>query len=46
VQLTYQVREGMQAYLRVENLFDEDYEEVLTYTSPGRSVFVGLNASF
>jgi vitamin B12 transporter len=46
VQLTYEVRDGMRAYLRVENLFDEDYEEVLTYTSPGRSVFVGLNASF
>lgn len=44
--LTYEVRDGMEVYLRVENLFDEDYEEVLTYTSPGRTVFVGLNASF
>lgn len=45
-QVTYAMSEGMDLYLRVENLFDEDYEEVLTYTSPGRSVFVGLNASF
>jgi vitamin B12 transporter len=45
-QLTYRMENGMEAYLRVENLFDEDYQEVLTYASPGRSVFVGLNASF
>lgn len=45
-QLTYAMSEDMDLYVRVENLFDEDYEEVLTYTSPGRSVFVGLNASF
>ncbi|NND19680.1 MAG: TonB-dependent receptor [Silicimonas sp.] len=44
--LTYEVRDGMDVYLRVENIFDEAYQEVLTYTSPGRSVFVGLNASF
>ena len=46
VSLSYEVSDGLDAYLRVENVFDEDYEEVLTYTSPGRSVFVGLNASF
>ena len=45
-QLTYRMENGMEAYLRVENLFDEDYQEVLTYASPGRSIFVGLNASF
>ena len=45
-QLTYAISDGMDAYLRIENLFDEDYQEVLTYTSPGRSVFVGINASF
>ena len=45
-QVTYALQDGMDLYVRVENLFDEDYQEVLTYTSPGRSVFVGLNAAF
>lgn len=45
-QVTYKMENGMDLYVRVENLLDEDYQEVLTYTSPGRSIFVGLNASF
>ena len=34
------------AYVRIENIFDEDYEVVPGYNTPGRSVFVGLRASF
>lgn len=45
-QVTYTIENGMDLYVRVENLFDADYQEVLTYTSPGRSIFVGLNAAF
>lgn len=35
-----------EAYLRLENLFDEDYETVRGYNTPGRSIYVGLRASF
>ncbi len=44
--LTYEISDSMDAYLRVENLFDADYQTVDTYNMPGRSVFVGLRASF
>jgi len=30
------------AYLRAWNLLDEDYEEVLGFTSPGTEIVVGL----
>lgn len=45
-QLAYSMSDEVDLYLRVENLFDQNYQEVLTYNSPGRTVFVGLNASF
>jgi vitamin B12 transporter len=44
--LSYDINETTQAYLRVENLFDEDYQTVYNYGQPGRSVFVGLQAKF
>ena len=31
---------------RVENLFDEDYEEVYTYGTSGRAFYVGVSARF
>ena len=45
-QVTYALNDRTELYLQVENLFDEDYQEVLTYTSPGRTIFVGVNAHF
>jgi outer membrane cobalamin receptor len=27
---------------RVENLFDEDYEQAVAFPSPGRAIFAGL----
>ncbi len=42
----YKINDTTEAYIRVENLLDADYQEVLTFNSPGRSVFVGLRASF
>ena len=44
--VSYMINDSTEAYVRVENLLDEDYQEVLTFNSPGRSVFVGLRASF
>lgn len=31
---------------RIDNLFDEHYEEVLGYDTPGQTIYVGLSASF
>ena len=42
----YDISERFQAYLRVDNLFDEDYEEILFFGTPGRSVFGGIRANF
>ena len=44
--LTYDVNDTTEAYLRIENLADEDYQSILGYDAPGRGVFVGLRASF
>ena len=42
----YDVTDSVQAVLRVENLFDEDYETAGGFNTPGRSAYVGLRASF
>lgn len=44
--LTQDLGQGREAYLRVENLFDEDYQVVPGYGTPERSVYVGLRAKF
>ena len=44
--VNYEISEQFQAYVRVDNLFDEEYEEVLNYGTPGRSVFGGIRANF
>ena len=44
--LAYDVTDQAQAYLRVENLFDEDYETAGGYNTADRAVYVGLRASF
>jgi len=42
----YDVNDIITVSLRGENLFDEDYQEVVGYASQGRSIFVGLRAAF
>ena len=42
----YNFSDQFQAYVRVDNLFDEAYEEILNYGTPGRSVFGGIRANF
>lgn len=37
---------GMTLFVRVDNLFDRDYEEVTGYGTPGRSLYAGLTAKF
>ncbi|WP_123876537.1 TonB-dependent receptor plug domain-containing protein [Fuscovulum blasticum] len=44
--VSYEVNDQTEAYLRVENLFDEDYQTVRNYGQPGRSVYLGMRTSF
>ena len=42
--LSYDVTDTIEGYLRVENLFDADYQTVPGYATPERSIYVGLRA--
>ncbi|MGP3695947.1 TonB-dependent receptor plug domain-containing protein [Rhodobacter sp. NSM] len=44
--VTYEVTDAAEAFLRVENLFDEEYQTVRGYAQPGRSIYAGLRARF
>jgi vitamin B12 transporter len=46
VDASYQVSDTAEAYLRIENLFDEDYQTSEGYSTSGRAAFVGLRATF
>ncbi|WP_198174258.1 TonB-dependent receptor plug domain-containing protein [Mesorhizobium xinjiangense] len=43
---SYRFNDSFEAFGRVENLFDEDYEEVLGYNTQGRVAFIGLRGRF
>ncbi len=43
---SYNITKNLQAFGRVENLFDKEYEEVKGYGTPGLSVFGGMKLSF
>ena len=43
--VTYDVSERIEAYVRVDNLLDEEYEERLFYGTPGRSIFGGVRVN-
>lgn len=42
----YQIADGIALFARAENLFDETYEQVFTFVSPGRRVIAGISADF
>ena len=44
--LAYGVSDRAEAYLRVENVFDEDYETAGGFNTADRAVYVGLRGSF
>lgn len=44
--LSYETTDTTEAYLRVDNIFDEDYETSQGYNAPGRVWSVGLRAEF
>jgi outer membrane cobalamin receptor len=39
---SFRIARGLEAFARVLNAFDRDYEEVLGFPSPGRNVFAGI----
>lgn len=43
---TYDINRQIQGYVRVDNLFDRRYEEILFFGAPGRSVFGGVRVNF
>jgi vitamin B12 transporter len=42
----YAITERVELYGRVENLFDEEYETVLGYGTPGRAAYAGLRVRY
>ncbi|NJN68899.1 MAG: TonB-dependent receptor [Nitrospira sp.] len=43
---SYDVTKNWQAYIRVDNLFNEDYEEIFLFGRPIRSVFGGVRMKY
>ncbi len=46
VKLAYAVTEAVEIYGRVENLFDEQYQQVTGYGTPGVSAYLGVRGRF
>ena len=44
--LSYQLREGLELFAGVDNLFDKDYEEIPGYVMPGITAFCGMKMEF
>jgi vitamin B12 transporter len=42
----YQVTDGLELWVRVENALDEDYQEILGYRAPRRGYFGGIKFEF
>lgn len=42
----YNLNEMVQLYGRIDNLFDEEYEEVWSYATPGISGYAGIKTTF
>jgi vitamin B12 transporter len=43
---TYDVTNRVQTYLRTDNIFNEQYEEIQLFGTPVRSIFVGLKMNY
>jgi len=46
LQITYAINDMSQAYLRVENLFDEEYQTAAGYGTSDRALYFGVRADF
>ena len=43
---SYNVTSRVQTYVRLDNIFNEKYEEILLFGTPVRSIFVGLRVNY
>ena len=43
---SYDLNDRIELYGRIENLFDEDYQQVLGYGTPGLSGSLGLRVKY
>ncbi|HKQ13410.1 MAG TPA: TonB-dependent receptor [Steroidobacteraceae bacterium] len=43
---SYALRDDLELYGRLENAFDEEYQEIARYGTPGRGVFLGVRQTF
>ncbi len=46
ISASYNVTNRVQTYVRVDNIFNEKYEEILLFGTPMRSIFVGLRVNY
>ena len=46
ISASYDVTSRVQTYVRVDNIFNEKYEEILLFGTPVRSVFFGLRMNY
>jgi vitamin B12 transporter len=46
INASFEILKGLELYGRVENLLDEEYEEIITYTTSGTAGYVGVRYSF
>ena len=40
---SYQATDRVRVYGRIENLFDDDYEDVIGFSTPGIGAFIGVH---
>ena len=43
---SFKINNNVKIFARVDNLFDEDYEEVIGYQTPGVGYYTGIRLSF
>ena len=43
---TYRLRDNFSAFITIENIFNEEYTEILNFTTRGRNVRIGFNMTF
>ncbi len=43
---SYQIFDNLRLYIKADNIFNADYEEVLYYGTLGRSIYAGVNISY
>lgn len=44
--IAWRIGEGLEAFARIENGFDEDYRDVVGYATQGRSAYAGVRVTF